>query len=178
MPAHTQQAGGWDGGNSDSMARRGRKGYPAEKRAQTLATLAVNGGDAVKTARKEKVGLRTVYRWQQQGPDYLKDKHVSELLEGVVKGLLVNSPDPSEANLKDWGIALGILLDKWMILGGNPTKRVENVSIDGRVIQLSDREYNEALIQAQRILELEDSGGEDTEGIVGAPDGEGETIPD
>ena len=137
------------------MARAGRKGYPAEKRAKTLTTLAVTKNDAKRTAEIEGIGVRTVYRWQAQGPDYLKDKQVSELLEGVVKGLLGNAPDPAEANMKDWGIALGILLDKWMILGGNPTKRVENVTIEGRVLNLTDDQYRYALEEAEKILQLE-----------------------
>jgi hypothetical protein len=74
---------------------------------------------------------------------------------------------PETMSPYEWGVALGILLDKWLIVQGEPTQRTE--TIQRQVSKLSDDEFDDLLEQANQILRGASSHG--TGGAGDAPTG-------
>jgi hypothetical protein len=95
--------------------------YSDFEKAETLIKLAVNKGNYDRTANDTGISRRTIIRWAKTSPK----KGVPELLERAIERLLMTIPEKWEGN--DWSIALGILLDKWLLMHGKANQRIENL---------------------------------------------------
>ena len=129
--------------------------YSDLKRAEVITRLAANGHDYQKTAAETGVGRSTLQRWAKTCPRNGQKKGVSELLEAAIEHLL--STIPQDLNGKEWAIAVGILFDKWLIMQGLPTARVEQIlqQLGG----MGDLDVNSVLAEAEAILREAGSGG-------------------
>jgi len=111
---------------------------------EALVRLAVNKYDYALTAEQTRVPEQTLRRWNKSVPK----KGVAELLDRAIERLLMVIPN--DIGGRDWAIALGILLDKWLLVHGQPNSRAENIitAIEG----LTDSERNAVIAEAERIL--------------------------
>ena len=57
---------------------------------------------------------------------------------------------PKDMSGQDWAIALGILMDKWLIIQGEPTTRSENVNM--QMDSLNADEYERVIAEAESII--------------------------
>jgi hypothetical protein len=74
---------------------------------------------------------------------------VGELIERALSRLLVAIP--AQMSGHEWSIAVGTLMDKWLLVQGQATARRESVS---RLLSgLSDDEYRAVIAEAERIIE-------------------------
>ena len=118
--------------------------YSDAERTAALLALAANGNDVKTTAKQVKVDPRTLYKWQQQRA---AKKHIPEMIETAIGVLLERIPKLSG---RDWGITLGILIDKWLLMQGAPTSRAENI-VKG-LNDLPAGQRSAVLNAAERIL--------------------------
>lgn len=107
-----------------------RRRYSDDFRATALAMLAANGGNVDRTARVLGVPRKTLEMWQkgQNEPPaelcQIKKREVMEGIESAIWKLVgVEIKDFSEINLRDWGIALGITVDKYLAIKGFPNNQ-------------------------------------------------------
>lgn len=137
--------------------------YTEEFKANALIQLAANGGDLDTTAEALGISTSTLWRWAkgQQVKKKSKKKdsisknetesnepfRVEDGIEAAIKHLISNIP---VMRGDEWGVALGILLDKWLILQNQPTERIE--SLFGQLGGLSPEAYEDVLAEAERIL--------------------------
>lgn len=138
--------------------------YSEFEQAEALVALALNRYDYEKTSAELGISVKTLRRWDKCAPK----KGVFELLERAIEQLLMRIPEKMSG--EEWGIALGILLDKWLLLQGQPTARTE--SIAKQISQLTDDEYRAAIAEAERIL-AESTGGSLPAGQPEEPEGTG-----
>ena len=119
---------------------------------EALIKLAINKYDYDKTASDLGISVKSLRRWDKNAPK----KAVPELLERAIERLLMNIP----ANWKgeDWAIALGILMDKWLLVQGRATSRTETLLKS--IQDLPENEYQDVLAEAERILAEANSGGD------------------
>lgn len=110
---------------------------------EALICLALNKYNYAKAADSVGVPIRTLRRWDK---DVAKNS-VPELLERAIEHLLASIPT---LRGQDWAIALGILMDKWLLLQGMPTQRTEGIW--KRIEQMNDTELDDVLAEAERIL--------------------------
>jgi len=122
----------------------GYKRYSDAFKTEAVIRLAVNRYDYDKTAEQTGVAAKTLRVWEKDVPK----KGIPEMLERAVERMLMVIP--SDMKAKDWGITLGILMDKWLLMQGEPTQRTENVISQFQA--LSDRERSEVISDAERIL--------------------------
>ena len=127
------------------------KHYSDAERSEAVIRLAVNGYDYKTTAAEMGVSIPTLRRWNKDIPK----KGVAELLERAVERLLMKIPP--DLGGQQWAVALGILLDKWLIVQGQPTTRSESVT--RRVMGLTDAEYYDVLDEAEKLLDEIAGGG-------------------
>jgi hypothetical protein len=116
-----------------------------EEIAEALVHLAVNHYRFDKASEETGVPETTLRRWAKQTPK----RGVADLLDRAVARMLMCIPKNWEG--KDWGITVGILLDKWLLAQGRPTVRTE--SIVSGLDALSEKERQEVIENARRILE-------------------------
>ena len=64
---------------------------------------------------------RSIRSWEKK---FTKNA-IPELLDRAIERMLMRIPDNWTA--KDWAVALGILLDKYQLLRGEPTQRSETL---------------------------------------------------
>ena len=95
--------------------------YSDAQRAAALVLLAKNKNNYAKTAKESGVSVRTLKTWNTTAPK----KDVFELLTEAIARLFQLMPEKWEG--RDWGIALGIMLDKWLLAQGEPTSRTESI---------------------------------------------------
>lgn len=149
--------------------------YSEEFKANALVKLATNGGDLESTAAELGVAKSTLHRWSTQPAkrSMKRDKkeqsnetkqnetkpdpefRVQDGIRAAIQHLIENIP-PMKGD--EWGIALGILLDKMLIYEGHPTDRVENLF--GQLGNLPPEAYEDIIAEAERIIA--DGGGADT----------------
>lgn len=125
--------------------------YGDIEKAEALIKLAQNRYDLDRTARETGISRSSLKRWLKNEPK----KSVFELLERAIQQLLMSIPTTMTG--QEWAIALGILLDKWLLAQGEPTSRAE--TIERRIGDLSDDEYDQLLSQARSILDEAAGGG-------------------
>ena len=129
----------------------GYKDYSDAEIAEALVKLAVNKYDFEKTAIDTKVSVRTLKRWATMSPK----KGIPDLLDRAIERMLMVIPDKWDGN--SWAIALGILIDKWLLLQGEPTSRTESLIRGLKDVSPDDR--NAIIQEAERILAEATSGG-------------------
>lgn len=116
---------------------------------EAMIRLAVNKYDYDKTAEQVGVSAKTLQRWDKN----VAKKGVPELLERAIERLLMVIPEKMDGNA--WSIALGILIDKWLLIQGQATSRTELM----RVLRIeSEDELSAVIREAERILETSGGG--------------------
>ena len=130
--------------------------YSDGEKAEALIRLAINNYNFTKTAEETGIPAKTLRLWNKKVPK----NSVSELLDRAVQRMLAAIPE--KMSPYEWGVALGILLDKWLIVQGEPTQRTE--TIQRQVSRLSDDEFDDILEQANAILSEAKGGGADRAG--------------
>ena len=109
--------------------------YNEEEIAEVLISLALNRYNVSKTEEETGVSSRTIRRWAKNATK----KGVPELLERAVEQLLMKIPDKMTG--EEWAVALGILMDKWLLMQGQATSRTEQ-NIYGWLQNLPDKELD------------------------------------
>ena len=97
------------------------KKYSDNQITESVIRLAVNKYDYELTSEQLGIPSRTLRRWDKD----VTKKGVPELLERAIERML--TAIPANWSGHDWAIALGILMDKWLLLQGEPTTRTENI---------------------------------------------------
>jgi len=120
------------------------RSYSDAEVTEALIRLSVNRYDYDKTAEQIGISVKTLRRWDK---DALK-KTVPELLERAIERLLMVIPERWSGN--EWAIALGILMDKWLLLHGEPTERTE--SLVRTFEALTDDERYAVVEEAKQII--------------------------
>ncbi|MFH1605529.1 MAG: hypothetical protein ABIH03_16665 [Pseudomonadota bacterium] len=118
--------------------------YSDVERAEAIVRLAVNQYDFEKTAEQTGVSIRSLRGWAKNSPK----KGIPELLERAIERMLMVIPKNMTGN--EWAIALGILMDKWLLMRGQATVRTESVS--RQISELNNDDYAEVIAEAERIL--------------------------
>jgi hypothetical protein len=137
--------------------------YSAEAIAKALVLLAAYQNNYDKAAKEAGVSVRSLKRWAsgeqsaknadtgdknaRNAESGTKNQTVAEGIETAIRTLLAAVP---QMDGHDWAVALGILLDKWLLVNGQPTARTE--SLTRQVNELSDDEYRTAIAEAERII--------------------------
>jgi hypothetical protein len=112
---------------------------------EALVTLALCKHDYKLASEKTGISPKQLQRWNESR----RPRTVPELLEWTLAQVLMRVPD--DWNGRDWAVAVGILLDKWLLLQGQATERSEMLVRD--VALLTEAERMELLAEANRILE-------------------------
>lgn len=120
------------------------KTYSEAQEAEALIVLAVNKYDLDKTAKETGVSASTLKRWAKHGTK----KGVGDLLERAIERMLMHIPTDWRGN--DWAIALGILMDKWLLMQGEATTRTETLVRDMQ--NLSPEQKSAVIAEADAIL--------------------------
>lgn len=106
------------------MPTRTRRRYPDEFRASALATLDANGGNLDRTARQLNVPRKTLAGWAggQNNPVVAELRHqkkadlVGDLTQFVSALCGVRPDQVKDLNFKDAAVAMGIAVDKLLLL--------------------------------------------------------------
>lgn len=109
---------------------------------EALIKLAINKYDYDKTAEDTGISARTLRRWDSSATK----KGVPELLERAIERMLMSIPTSWKGN--DWAVAIGILMDKWLLMNGEATSRTENIF--SMLQNLPDEEVNELVKQFEQ----------------------------
>lgn len=88
---------------------------------EAMIRLAINKYDYDLTAEQMHISAKTLRRWDTNVPK----KRIPELLERTIERMLMIIPE--KWNGQDWAIAIGILIDKYQLLRGEPTSRAETI---------------------------------------------------
>lgn len=128
--------------------------YSDAFRTEALVRLAVNKYDYNLTATQVGVTAKTLREWEDKYPK----KTVPALLERAIERMLMSIP--AEWRGTDWSIALGILMDKWLLVNGQATARTEQ-RVLRELENLPDDDRNRVIEEAERILARAASGSAD-----------------
>jgi len=113
--------------------------YSDAFKTEVIIRLAVNKYNYQKTADQIGIPVRTIRNWEKKFPK----KGVGELLDRAIERMLLVIPDTWTGT--DWAIALGILIDKWLLMQGQPTSRTETIFT--ALEQMPDDELDEIIRQ-------------------------------
>ena len=116
--------------------------------AEALVRLAVNKYDYKLTSDQPGIPARTLRRWDKRVPK----KGIQDLLDRAISRLLMAVP--ADMSGHDWAITLGILLDKWLLLQGKATSRVE--TLFGALEQIGDDELDKLIAEFEQAATSED----------------------
>ena len=125
---------------------------------EALVRLAVNKYNYELTAEQMGVTVRSLRNWEKSFPK----KSVPALLERAIERMLMVIPETWTGH--DWAITIGILMDKWLLIQGEPTERTE--SLVKHFDSLSDGEKQAVVAEAERII-ASFSAGDNNQGIDG-----------
>jgi hypothetical protein len=126
--------------------------YSDTEATEALIRLAVNKYDYKLTAEQTGIDEKTLRRWDKNATK----KSVPELLERAIERLLMVIPSDMKGH--DWSVTLGILLDKWLLIQGEPTNRTESLIRGLKDVTPDDRD---AIIrEAERIIAEAVGGGD------------------
>lgn len=134
------------------------KKYSDAFKTEAMIRLAINKYDYETTSDQTGVTARSLRNWEKDFPK----KGVPELLERAIERMLMVIPENWHG--QDWAIALGILIDKYQLIHGEPTARIENIFT--AIQNLPDEELNDLISQFEQAA---NSGGVDA-----GENGEGE----
>lgn len=128
--------------------------YSDKERTEALVRLAVNNYDYAKTASETGINHQTLRNWDKQ----FGDVAVPELLDRAIRKIL--SVVPAQMPAKEWAVAFGILMDKWLVLRGEPTSRSEIVSRIEEQLPSDPGERDAVLQEARAYIERLGEGGD------------------
>ena len=111
---------------------------------EAMIRLAINHFDYALTAEQMGCTVRTLRNWEKNFPK----NNVTDLLDRAIVRML--SIIPKDMSGHDWGVALGILMDKWLLLQGEATSRHENINTV--LDNLSESDYENVVAEAERII--------------------------
>lgn len=111
--------------------------YSDMEKAEAIIRLAENRYNFQKTADQLGLQVRTLRRWDKTVPK----KGVADLLERALEHILMAIPEKWDGN--SWSVAVGILIDKYQLIRGEPTNRIE--TIIKSLEQIPDDELNTLL---------------------------------
>ena len=122
--------------------------YTDEFKGECLVQLAVNKFDYEKTAEQMGVSTKSLRRWAINIPK----RSVPEMLERAIMQMLSRIPESFRGD--DWGVTVGILFDKWLLVQGRATSRNETVTKDitGTIDELNEDEVNGVIDAAREII--------------------------
>lgn len=95
--------------------------HSREEKELAVFRLLINKYDYAKTAEQTGISMASLRRWQKELPKLT----TPEVLERTINSILANVPEKWTG--RDWAIAIGILMDKYLLLKGQPTSRVESI---------------------------------------------------
>lgn len=130
--------------------------YSDAEKAEALITLAKNRYDYRESAAELNIPARTLRRWDKDVPK----KGVFQLLERAIWHMLAAVPETWKTG-SDWAVALGILLDKYQLMQGEPTERSEQIVHGYR--DLTEEERNIVVERAKEYLGLNGRAGDTAE---------------
>jgi len=122
----------------------GYKKYSDAEVSEALILLAVNKYNYDKTSETLGIPPQTLRRWNKVVPK----KGVAELLERAIQRMLMHIPKDWKGN--EWAVALGILMDKWLLVQGKATSREETLT--GFLGEMPEDKRKEVIAEAERIL--------------------------
>lgn len=118
--------------------KRPKRKYTEAFKAKALAALDANGGNVWRTAKEVGIPTTTLERWakdQDAVPPDVREEKRKELaaeLEGFVIGLCnLRAKSLEGLNVRDTAVAIGIGVDKLLLLKGQPNQISRNES-DGQ----------------------------------------------
>lgn len=134
----------------EPIPARQHKVFTEMERSAAITMLAVSGYDFTGTAEKIGVSIGTLKSWNK---DDRNNRSIPSMIEGAIKQLLNSMPTEWTGNT--WAVALGILMDKWLLLRGDPTVRSESIihSIIDGMPGMTEDDKAEIVRQAEYILE-------------------------
>ncbi len=121
--------------------------------AEALIRLSINKYDFDLTAEQSGISKSALKRWARKSPK----KGVADLLDRAIQRMLMVIP--KNMNTKDWAIALGILMDKWLLIQGEPTERSE--SLLRTMSELTKEEKDAVVERARAVIERVGGAGAD-----------------
>lgn len=116
------------------------------ERAAGVLLLATNKQNYVLTAEQLGVSEQTIRNWEKESLS--KNVAIPVMLEMAIKKLLEMMPDKWSGN--SWAVAFGIMMDKWLLVNGQPTQRTE--SILNNIEELPQEQKDAVLSEADRII--------------------------
>ena len=116
------------------------------ERAAGVLLLATNKQDYAKTADMLNVSEQTIRNWEKESLS--KNVAIPVMLEMAIKKLLEMMPDKWTGN--SWAVAFGIMMDKWLLVNGQPTQRTETMF--GDLDNLPEDEKDNIVREAERII--------------------------
>jgi hypothetical protein len=126
---------------------KGTKYHSDFEKEAAMILLAKNQNDFAITAEQLGITERTLYEWQKLS--FSKKEALPVLLEMAIKKMLDMMPDKWTGN--SWAIAFGIMMDKWLLVNGQPTQRTENILTD--IDNMNEKEKDAILAEAERIIQ-------------------------
>lgn len=127
--------------------KTGQKYYNDFERAAGVLLLGINQKDYKKTADMLEVSEQTIRNWEKES--LTKKIEIPIMLEMAIRKLLENMPEKWNGN--SWAVAFGILMDKWLLVHGQPTERTENL-VSG-VNDLPTDERDAVIREAESIIQ-------------------------
>lgn len=118
--------------------------YSDGQRAEALIKLWISKFDYEGVSKELGIPERTLRRWDKN----VTKKSIPDLLDRAIGRLLMVIPTDMSAS--QWSTALGILIDKWLLMQGEPTSRTENISL--QMDSLDADEYERVIAEAERII--------------------------
>src|SRR5574339_706823 len=134
------------------MGKRGTKlgqKYASDfDKAASVMLLAKNKQNYALTADMLGVSEQTIRNWEKES--LTKNEAIPVILENTIKKLLEMMPTKWTGNT--WAVAFGILMDKWLLVNGQPTQRTVTESIFTELENLDEEEQSGIIREAERII--------------------------
>lgn len=124
----------------------GQKYHSDFDRAAGVMLLARNKMDYQLTAEMVGVSVETIRNWEKES--FAKNEAIPVMLENAIKKLLEMMPTKWTGNT--WAIAFGILMDKWLLVNGQPTQRTESTLVN--LDELPEDQKDDVIAEAERII--------------------------
>lgn len=140
--------------------KTGQKYFNDYERAAGVMLLSMNKNNYELTAEQIGVSEQTIRNWEKES--LTKNIAIPVMLETAIKKLLEMMPDKWTGNT--WAVAFGIMMDKWLLVNGQPTQRTETFS--GSLENLDERQKENVLAEAERIIRQAAGGGPDSQSTI------------
>lgn len=127
--------------------------YSDEQIAAAIIKLAYNQYNYEMTASDTGVPVGTLKRWN--ATSVVPKLNISVLLERTIGRLLENMPTQWQGN--EWAVAVGILIDKWLLSQGHPTAKGE--VFVRKIGGLNENELAAVFSEVESILQEARGGG-------------------